>query len=395
MNWFVRITLLILILVIGTAVALYAGETRGLALANLSNATVTAVVQPAGSNVLLTALSGEKHGIYRSDDGGRSWAQMSANPDGEISALAVHPFNPNIVFAGTSSQPNRNGGNLWYSIDGGRTWDDTLYGLPLDESGQAPIVSALAAAPDQPNLMYLGTWGQGLYRFDIRQGWMELLGGNSLANLYVNKLVVQPNSPIYAVTTAGLMRINGNQVESIKTPDGVVSMAIHPVNPKILYVGTVGYGLHRSTDGGQTWQSINNGLGLKPGVILRVPAIAIDSHNPQHLAVSTAFSVGSRLASDGIFESIDAGQSWKRVADVDYLADNLIIENGGIYAATTQGLTRYGQPLPQPEPNIWQRVESLASPTAVQAAILLITLIFGLWVLFARLSWVPAAVKKG
>jgi hypothetical protein len=241
--------------------------------------------------------------------------------------------------------------------------------------------------------MYMGTWGDGLYRFDVREGWIERLGGSSLANLYVNDVVVLPNKPPYVVATEGLFRIEGNQLTPVTTPDGVVSMAIHPVKPDTIYVGTVGYGVHRSTDGGQSWQAINNGLGLQPGVILRIPAITIDTKNPQHLAISTAFSVGSRLIGDGIFESYDAGQSWTRLASTDELVDELTIERGGVYAATSIGLVRFGEPLPVPEPTFAERAQSLASPTVIQLAILALTLVVGGWVLFARRSWATVQVK--
>lgn len=389
MNWLVKIALLTLILLVGTLAALFAGETRGLALNDFSDATVDVVAPIASNGSLLAAFSGNQRGIFRSDDGGLSWERISAGPDVRISALAVNPAYPNIVFAGTAGQSS----NLWYSDDGGRTWDSTLFGLPADELGQSPEVRAISSAPSQPNLMYLGTWGQGLYRFDVREGKMERLGGNTLAKLYVNQIVTRPDGPMYAVTTEGLLHITGKQIEKIKTPDGVVSMAIHPVKPQTIYVGTVGYGLHRSTDGGQSWQALNNGLGLQPGVILRVPAIVIDSQNPQHLAVSTAFGVGSRLVGDGIFESIDAGQSWQRIAKLDEIVDRITIEDGGVYAATSHGLVRYGQSLPAADPGLWQRAQSLTSPTTVQLVILALTLGVGGWVLFARLSWSPVRIK--
>jgi photosystem II stability/assembly factor-like uncharacterized protein len=391
MNWYKRIPLLAIILIFGTVAALYAGETRGLALTDLSNAPVNTVTQSAGGSTMLAALSGSKQGIFRSSDGGTSWEQVSTGP-AAISSLAVHPMYPDFIFAGTDA-PDYDGGHLWFSADSGQTWDNLRFSLPATEDGLSPQVSAVEAAVDQPNTMFMGTWGQGLYRFDVREGFMERLGGSTRANLFVDDVVSTPNSSVYAVTTEGLMRINGSQLDAIQTPDGVVSMAVDPQNPQMLYVGTVGYGVHRSTDGGQTWQAMNNGLGLQPGVILRVPAIEIDPNNPQHIAISTAFSVGSQLVGDGMFESMDGGASWNRIATMSEIINDLTVDSNGVYAATSNGLVRYGQPVPGPEPTLWQRVQSLASPTVIQLLILVVTLLVGGWVLIARQSLAAVRVK--
>ena len=394
MNWNIRLLTLVVIMVAGTMAALFAGETRGLALTDLSNASVNAIAQPADGTTMLAALSGNKQGIFRSSDGGYSWEQVSSGPEADVSTLASHPLYPNILFAGTAAEAGRNGGNLWVSDDSGLTWDSTTYGLPANETGTAPQVSVLTPAADQPNSMFMGTWGQGLYRFDAREGFMELLGGGNMAGLYVNDVVSTPDSPVYAVTTEGLMHVKGNQVEKINTPDGVVSMAVDPLNPQTLYVGTVGYGVHRSLDGGQSWQAMNNGLGLQPGIILRVPAIEIDRDNPQHIAITTAYGVGSSLVGDGVFESFDGGASWSRLADLNTkIIDNLSIDANGVYAATNNGLVRYGAPVPAPEPTLWQRVQSLSSPTGVQIAILAVTVLGGLWALMARRTWATSWVK--
>jgi photosystem II stability/assembly factor-like uncharacterized protein len=388
MNWLIRLVLLILILVSGTVAALAVGEVRGLALTAMSKAPVGDIVQAADSNTLFVTLGNEKQTIFRSHNGGYSWEQLNPGFPGPIKTLANHPLYPDILFAGTVTSLDRQGGNLWYSSDGGQTWDARLFGLPLDSGGQSAQITALTPSISQPNFMFMGTWGQGLYRFDIREGRMEPVGGQSGANLFVNDVVSSAGSPAYAVTTEGLMRINGMQLEKLSTPDGVVSLAVDPSDPQILYIGTVGYGVHRSTDAGNSWQPLNNGLGLRPGVILRVPAIGLDHNNPRHLAVTTAFGVGSMLVGDGLFESHDGGQSWTRVADLNNeIIDKLTIDSRGIYLATSNGLVRYGDPVPTPVSGAWQRIQTLASPTGVQLGILAITLLFGIWALFVRLSW--------
>jgi hypothetical protein len=121
---------------------------------------------------------------------------------------------------------------------------------------------------------------------------------------------------------------------------------------------------------------------------LNVPVITIDQENPDHLALATAYGVGSQWASEGIYESFDAGQSWQKVANSETLVQNLAIKDGGIYAATEKGLVRYGEPVAEPA-GLWQRLQSLASPTAVQGLILILTVAFGIWILIGRSVWRP------
>lgn len=173
-----------------------------------------------------------------------------------------------------------------------------------------------------------------------------------------------------------------------------MSLAVDPASPQTLYAGAVAYGAYRSDDGGQSWQPINTGLGWQPGVILRVSAITIDEDNTHHLALATAYGVGSRVIGGGIYESFNAGESWDKVGDSDEVLTHLIITEGGIYAATTNGLIRYGEPLSSDTlgPQHWFR--SLANPTGTQGLILILTAILAGWALVGRLTWMPGQKRK-
>ena len=63
------------------------------------------------------------------------------------------------------------------------------------------------------------------------------------------------------------------------------------------------------------------------------------------------------------------------------------VEAGGIYAATAEGLVRYGEPLPPAPRDFGQQLSGLANPSDVQLLILVITAIFAIWVLLGRFSW--------
>ena len=131
-------------------------------------------------------------------------------------------------------------------------------------------------------------------------------------------------------------------------------------------------------------------MGWQPGLILRVSAIAVDSTNPQHLALATAYGVGSRLIGAGIYESTNGGEGWHRVAETTTLVDQLTIKQGSIYAATNQGLIRYGEALAVASVDVWgEQLYALTHPSGVQSLILVLTLFFGGWVLIGRLAWLP------
>jgi hypothetical protein len=87
----------------------------------------------------------------------------------------------------------------------------------------------------------------------------------------------------------------------------LTTMAIHPTNPKIIYVGSPGElghegcGIWKTTDGGTTWTPVGDGLPT-----LAVAAIAIDPTSPSRVYIATA--------DHGVFRSDDAGQSWTNVS---------------------------------------------------------------------------------
>ncbi|MCB0194696.1 MAG: hypothetical protein KDJ65_22280 [Anaerolineae bacterium] len=389
-NTVLRIGLFALILTLGTVAALVVDETRSLAMADMSEASIEAVAESSSGDVLYAALNGDQRGIYRSDDKGYSWRLVSNGPTEDITALVVHPIRSDMIYAATTSQNGETNHGLLVSDNGGRTWNYTNYALPIDENGQAPEVSVLTVSPDQPGVVYIGTSGQGLYRFYSQNGQFEKVGGDTAANLYVKEVVTVPGGPVYAVATDGLLQVDGSRVERIDTLSvNAISMAVDPVNPKILYAGTVGYGVYRSDDGGQSWVESNEGLGRESGVLLWVPSITIDPENPEHIAITTGIGVGSEVVSGSLFESFDGGQRWTEVAQQEALVEQVTINNGGIYATAENGLNRYGEPLPAPETTVWSQIASLAHPTGVQVLIMLLTILFAGWVLLARLTWIP------
>jgi photosystem II stability/assembly factor-like uncharacterized protein len=387
-NLLLRVALFTLILCLGTGVALAIGETTGLALADLSDASIEAIIRTPQNSTFYAALGGDKPGIYRSDDYGRSWQRINQGPGAVVNTLAAHPVDKQLLYASTRHETS--GSRLWYSEDGGQNWHEIELDLPANNAGQQPVISTLVTDLNNPDVLYVGTVGAGLYRVRPEQAQSEPVGDEAMQQLYVKDVVISPNNQLYVVATEGLFLVDGNSSQKIESlPDAAVSLVVDPAEAQRLYAGTVGYGVYLSEDGGRTWQSLNAGLGWQPGIILRVPAIAIDETNPKHLALATAYGVGSQVLGEGIYESFNAGEHWVKIAKNSDVVKNLFIEAGGVYVATPNGLARYGDPLPAAPLASSLQFNSLAHPTGVQVLILALTLALAGWVLLGHLSWIP------
>src|SRR5512132_2727861 len=93
-------------------------------------------------------------GVYKSTDGGKTWQHMGLKDSEHISAIAIHPQNPDIVYVGALGHafgPNEERG-VFMTTDGGKTWTKTLY---IDNQHG---VADLEIDPTNPNILYAGMW---------------------------------------------------------------------------------------------------------------------------------------------------------------------------------------------------------------------------------------------
>src|SRR6201988_1430510 len=185
-------------------------------------------------------------------------------------------------------------GGLWKSTDAGETWNPIF-----DDAGESGSVGAIAVAPSNPNVIYVGS-GEGLQRPDLSVGdgmYKSIDGGKTWEHLGLNSvqqiagLAIDPKDENRVFVAAlghpygpnperGVYRTlyGGKTWQKVLYKDentGAIQVAIDPQNSNIifadLWAGRQGpwengswngpqSGLYKSTDGGNTWKQITNGL---------------------------------------------------------------------------------------------------------------------------------------
>lgn len=186
--------------------------------------------------------SGWGDGIYKSTDGGKTFQHMGLANTYQIKTIAIHPDNPDIVYAAAI-------GNLWgyqgerglfKTEDGGKTWQKLISGLPDDgKTGCSDVV----IVPGKPNHLFAGMYHR------LRQpDWFHSGGPNGGLFHSID------GGKSWKKITSGLA----------KGETGNIDISIHKKNPRIMVmtyeadehlpVSEPGSGVYRSDDGGKTWR---------------------------------------------------------------------------------------------------------------------------------------------
>jgi photosystem II stability/assembly factor-like uncharacterized protein len=232
----------------------------------------------SNSNVLYCGT--EPGEVYKSIDGGNSWNCVSMGgyfgSGGSqiwgigVSAVSIHPSNPDIVFVGGD-------GGVFRSIDGGNTWLKVLNQTSFG-------VNELLVHPTNGQLVFAAT-EKGLYRsIDGGDNWTQLYAQKSYdikcntAN--TNEMYLVKNNPsliiceFFRSTDFGATWVNQTNGWYSSTAagrtDGGARIAVTPADPNRVYAYLIGeaktndygyIGVFRSNDGGQTWTLPNGPTG--------------------------------------------------------------------------------------------------------------------------------------
>lgn len=251
-------------------------------------------------------------GIYKSTDGGQNWKHSGLPKSDRISSIIVDPGNSNVVWVGVLGAlwGDSEERGIYKTTDGGATWTKVFF---VDNKTGC---SDLVIDPQNPKVMYAGFWE---FR---RTAWSFNSGGE--------------NSALYKTTDGG---VTWNKIHNgfPKGKLGRIAVTVAPSNNNILYAvieceKDAEKGLYRSDDAGATWKHLNGDFGLvvRPFYFSR---IVVDPKNPEVVVKGGLFGSISR---DGGKTFKNLGQMHADIHDIGFD----IKDPNRMYVATDGGLYR-------------------------------------------------------
>ena len=230
-------------------------------------------------------------GVWESRDAGRTWLPIfDEQPVGSIGAIAVAPSDPKVLYVGTGEADMRSdisqGDGMYRSSDGGATW----HAIGLADSQQ---IGRILVHPDDPDVVYVAALGhpygpnpeRGVFRSrDGGHSWDKVLGPNDDTGAI--DLAFEPGNP--AVLYAALW-------QSRRTP-----WSIYPPS------NGAGSAVFKSSDGGDHWTRLDgNGLPEHHGRV----GLAVAASEPQRVYAVIDADVGA-----GLYRSDDGGGHWRQTS---------------------------------------------------------------------------------
>jgi photosystem II stability/assembly factor-like uncharacterized protein len=296
-------------------------------LPGMEGKSVRALTQAPSNPKMLVA--GAISGVFRTEDGGRTWTQISPQGSGEIhkvESIAIDPNDPNIIYAGTWHLP-------WKTTDGGATWRNLKAGL-IDDSD----VFSIILDPKFPSTVYLSACS-GIYKSETSGEQFKKVQGIPSTARRTRVLMQDPKSLniVYAGTTEGLYKTqDGGTVWTRMTgPDVIINdIYVDPQNPQRVLLATDRSGVLASDDAGASFVSANHGISQR-----QVTALLQDARRPETMYAG----VVNDKSYGGVFVTEDGGRSWAQRSagldgrDVFSLAQT---EDGAVFAGTNRGLFR-------------------------------------------------------
>ena len=253
---------------------------------------------------------------------------------GRIDDIAVVESDPKVFWVGTASA------GVWKTVNHGITW------IPQFQNEEVSSIGSIAVAPSDPSVVWVGTgepanrqsssWGNGVY--------VSMDGGTTWTHKgledthHIGRVLVHPTDPgtVYVAALGHLWgpneergvyrtRDGGETWDRVLHGDqntGAVELAMDPDSPDTLYAalyqrrrraygfagGGPGSGIHRTTDGGDTWMKL--GGGLPEGDTGRI-GLNVYRRDPRVVYAIVENREG------GVFRSEDKGLTWERMSDTN------------------------------------------------------------------------------
>jgi photosystem II stability/assembly factor-like uncharacterized protein len=263
---------------------------RNIGPAGMSGRIAAIDVDPANDQrIYAGAASG---GLWRSDNGGISWACIFNNEKAaSVGAVKVDPSNSSIIWVGTGEGNPRNsqtsGRGIFKSLDGGQTWQ--FMGL-----AETKNIHRIAVDPRNSNVVYVAAQGV---------AWGE-----------------NPERGIYKTTDGGQ---TWTKILYVDEKTGAADLVMDPKNPNKLIAamwqyrrwpwyfnsGGQGSGIYVTYDGGQTWKKRTDKDGLPEGDLGRI-GVAISPSN-----TDVVYALVENKAKNALYKSTDGGTKWHYVSD--------------------------------------------------------------------------------
>lgn len=295
--------------------------------ADMQGQSVRALAQAPSNPKIWVA--GTLRGVYRSEDGGEHWTQISPPKSAEIhevESIAIDPVNPEIIYAGTWHLP-------WKTEDGGKTWQSIKQGLIVDSD-----VFSIIIDPHAPNVVYASACS-GIYKSSDAGAQFHKIQGIPTAARRTRVLKQDPNNAnvVYAGTTEGLYRtVDAGVKWALMTPNDIIinDIYVDPKNSKHILMATDRSGVLESNDDAVSFHPINHGFSER-----QVSAMVSDPQNSETIYVG----VLNDKRFGGVFVSRDGGQAWSQIGngldgnDVFSLA---MSPGGNLLAGTNHGIYR-------------------------------------------------------
>jgi photosystem II stability/assembly factor-like uncharacterized protein len=241
------------------------------------------------STVYVATASG---GLWKTTNHGTTWTPIfDSQPVSTFGDVAIAPSNPDVIWAGTGEQNNRQstswGNGVYRSMDGGKTWTH----LGLEETRH---IGKVVVHPTNPDIAYVA----------------------ALGNLWKPN----PERGVFKTTDGGRTWTKALYVDTLT---GAVDLEMDPADPNTLYAATYqrlrrawgfngggpGSGIHKTTDGGRTWRRLSGGL--PSGDMGRI-GLAIAATNARVLNATI-----EHRGQGGTYRTTDGGDTWRRASNLN------------------------------------------------------------------------------
>jgi hypothetical protein len=272
------------------------------------------------------------------------------NVNGRVRSLAIHPTNPNTLYAAAAA------GGVWKSVDGGETWD------PLWDMQDSLALGAIDIARSSPQTIYAGTgeWTPGYGASYPGVGvYVSTDGGatwslrNSCRCRRIGKLIVDPGNAqrVWICGDAGLERTEDGGVTWTRLrTDTVSDIVLDPNNASTVFIAVVGSGAYKSTDRGDNFTLLS---GSPTGAGVTFPQLAIGAsgtHGSNFIVLKSGGTVMTSTDGGANFTTVATGHGgffgWCDVIACAPDNESILFYGGiGLERSTNGGSTWSGLPV--------------------------------------------------